>query len=473
MGTPLATVSTNDLIYSYMLASRYRSPYVFDPSNALANDADIWTTLMADADVASCIQRRNQSIVRPWRVVPSPHGTSKSLGQESIDASRKFAAICHEGLSNIDRFDAARRTLAESFILGRRYAKIYWEEQVVSLDGTPPMRWFMPIKIKDVDRRRFHWEPVWSQGPTPTKIRTDLKMFDTNRSMWQTLTPDMRRTYIEYVWQDTEDRLGYGWGALEALFYTHYFKGGTIKRLIEGIDRWANGFLIGKLDSLRAASTDLTNAELTTKMKEMLQKIRSDHVGVVEKTDELQLLEPTGKGLQIALDLVRYFNESAERLCNGSVRPAGHSVDGTGSKGAGKTEEDTSESFYQFPREDLDNVLDRDLLGAFIYYNEGTLKEIGLENAKRPRFVSAQIKKQNPVEAVEVMMTLLDHGIPILRNDVYGAAELTPPGPDDDVLEGANIGMAGLAVGEDGLPEEKSPPKDPNKIPPKKPKPKR
>ena len=464
MATPLTIFNTNDLLYSYLLASRYRSPWIYEPSNAFLREPDLWEIVRNDADILSCIQRRSQGVVRPWRIVPPPHATSKFVAKASGEATKRTAAICYEAFGYIDRFEASRRVLAEAFFLGRRYARIEWDEVYTSLDSTPEMLWYLPVKLKDVDRRRFHWVPEWSDGPDGKSLKTaiHMEMFDTNEWTWKRLSPDERRSYVEYIWEDTEDRLGHGRGALEALFFTHYFKSGTLKKLMEGVDRYANGFLKAKLDSLRSASTDLTNEELTSRMKSLAQKIRSEHIAVLGEGDDLELLETTGQGLRIALDLVRFFNESAERLANGSVRPAGHSVDGTGARAAAQVEGETSEAFYQSAREDLDSVIDRDLLGGFLYFNEANFQQLGLSRAKRPKFISQQIRKQDPKTRVEVLNA---SKVPILRSEYYEALEATPPGPDDDTIEPAahDVDMEtpsyGIREKVLGKPREGEPPK--------------
>ena len=118
------------------------------------------------------------------------------------------------------------------------------------------------------------------------------------------------------------------------------------------------------------------------------------------------------------------------------MRQSGHSVDGTGAKAAAETESDSAESWYQFPREDLDAVLDRDLLGAFLYYNEHNFAALGLDLAKRPRFTSAQEKKQDPLARLQILK-LANEMVPILTSEVYDAANATPPGEEDEVVEKA------------------------------------
>lgn len=443
---PLLSFNTQDYIYGYLLSARYQSPWVYDPSSAGLSEPDLWEILRNDDDVLTALETRRSNLVRPWRVVPSPHGTAKSAKGDVADASKRVAAIAGEALGNISMFDSARRLISDAYVIGRRYAEVEYEERWTSLDGTPEMRWYLPCRVKDVDRRRFHWVPKWSDGPGGARVKggIGLDMFDTNERAWKPLGDDQRRRLIEYIWENTEDRLGYGRGVWEAMFYTHYFKTGSQKHLMEGLDRFANGVLKGRLDSLRAASTDLSNTQLVSNMKSELQKMRTEHVIVLGDGDDVEVMDaPTG-GMSLNLEAVRYFAEKVHRLLNGSVRQAGHSVDGTGARAAAETESDTAETFYQFAREDLDAVMDRDLLGGFLYFNTGNFEALGLGQAKRPKFTSEQVRRQDPERRVAVMN---QSRVPILRSEYYEGIECTPAGPDDDVIEPAAMTPPGGGFG--------------------------
>ena len=444
MGTPLTIYNTQDLLYSYLLGSRYQSPWVYEPSNAGLSEPDLWEVLRNDDDVVTALETRRSNLIRPWSVRPNPHAGGKNGDKSVAESSRRLAAIVAEAITNISRFDASRRILSDAYVIGRRYAEIQYEEQRTSLDGTAEMDWILPVAVKDVDRRRFHWVTDWAEGDVRRKTGVHLEMFDTNEYKWVEMPPDLRRRYIEYVWEDTEDRLGYGRGVWEAMFYLHYFKSGSLKKLMEGLDRFANGVLKGRLDSLRAASTDLDNVTLIANMKRELQKMRTEHLIVLGEGDDVEIMDAPGTGMSVNMDAIRYFAEKVHRLLNGSVRQAGHSVDGTGARSAAETESDTAEHFYQFGRDDLDDILTRDLVGGFIYFNAGNFQALGLANARKPQFTSEQIKRQNPRDRVEV---LNQSKVPIGKSYYYEAIDAPVPEPDEETVEPAAAEAPGFGFG--------------------------
>ena len=150
MVTPLAVRGVSELIYDYQLSSSYKSPWVYDPSFALKQEPDIWEVVRNDVVFASAIQRRTQSIVRPWRVVPNRFAVVKGQDPKQADDSKRVASICHEGLSRIDRFDPAqpprrwifrrpnvrRDPVARGLLLARRHGP----DALASPDETPRYR---------------------------------------------------------------------------------------------------------------------------------------------------------------------------------------------------------------------------------------------------------------------------------------------------------------------------------------------
>jgi len=468
MTTPLINRGTADLIYSYMLSSAYQSPWVYDPSGADLRDPDIWEILRNQTDMLAEINRRNNSMVRPWRVAPNYHSSYSTKNKLVIDQSKQLASIAHEGLSHCSNLDEARVLLAQDFFLGRSYGLSLWEPVYCSLDGTPEMLWYLPTKIKDIDRRRVHWVPDWeyvdstgktisagSQTKWPDGRETStytyttggyrrksgihLELFNTDAWRWERVDDEMRRNLIESIYYDEEDRLGYGRGVIEAGFFTHYFLTGTFQKVMEGLDRFANGVLVGKIDSLRNASSDKTNEDVKTAMMSVLNTYRSQHYILLQDGDDVEIKESTGSGFNMSMEWIDRLVQSWARLCNGSIRSAGHS-DGTGSKAAASEEGDTSEAFYQVDRTRLDHSMDRDFLGAFLYHNQDNIRALGLDKAKRPKFTSEQIKRQSPEIAVTTITAALAAGMPLLKREAYDRIEFTPPADDDDVIEGSSGG---------------------------------
>src|SRR6185295_2187231 len=275
--TLLNVRSVSDYLYNYGLSSAFRSQYVYEPSFALSREPDIWEIVRNDANIASSIDRSTKAVVRPWRIEPFDGSKDKE--------DRTLAAILKDGIRQITRFNRRRRRISEARGRGRTYGLMLWERRAMSLGGTPEMDWYVPYAIKDIDRRRFHWTTTVNPK-TQEKTGIYLEMYNTNSSRWERLPNELRSQLIEYIYGDTEDRVGYGRGLLEATYFYHYLKTVTLEKISQGIDRWANGIWIGKLDGLRGASTTKTNEDLRAGMQNVLNIMRSQHVAVLEKVDD-------------------------------------------------------------------------------------------------------------------------------------------------------------------------------------------
>lgn len=435
--TLLSVRSVSDWLYAFGLSSAFRSPYTFEPSFALSRDADIWELVRNDLTIDGAIDRSNKSIVRPWRI-------------EAFDGSKdkpdkQIAAVLKDGLGQIELFNVRRRRLAEARFLGRTYAAILWTRRRLSLGGLPEMDWWVPYHLQDIDRRRFHWATDWDQTHR-IKVGIHLEMYNTNSGQWERLAPHLEGSLIQVVVNDTEDRVGYGRGILECVYVGHYMKTVTFEKISQGIDRWANGIVTLKLDSLRGASTDKTNEDLRLAAENLVEQIRSEHGAVLQDGDELTVIESSGTGHQMSMEFLRYLDESIERRVNGSVRPFGHSMGQTGSRAASQEEGDQSETFYQDEREHQDEVLNRDLVGGFMRVNAPALEKAGLAKARRPRFTSEQIRRQDPETSVRVMNEMGKY-VELSRREYYEKGEMTDPKGTGEEIIGpfATPGMDGDA----------------------------
>lgn len=449
MGQPLGITSVNDAIYSYILSSRYRNTVLYDQSFALNKDADIAEVIMRDASFASSIDRFQNSVVRPFRV-EAPKGTKNIK-------SKRVARIIEESFHQSMLFDDMRKRLAIGRVLGRAYEFPNWEPTVCELADNPPMEWMIPVSFENIDRRRVRWVPDWGEdgifSPTDTgrAVTTKRCLFSINQNKWLEMSEPFKRALIEDIYPMTEDRLGNGRGCEDSFYIYAYYKAIFLEKMSQGIDRWANGLLVGKIDSSRLASLPKTSANVQTAMQTVLQTARAEHVIVLDKADEIEVVTGGMEGHQMCMDGIKYCDEAVERLLNGSIRGSGHGQQ-NGARAAAETESDSSESFYQPYRQHQDEILTRDLIGFFWNHplNKQNFEKLGLAGAQMPHFTSEQIKKKSPLEAIQIITAARQAGIPLLKSEVYEDLEKTMPEPGEDVFDGS-IGLAdGTELGDRG-----------------------
>lgn len=418
--TALLLRSPNDVLYDYWLSSAYRSSWVFDPSLPLAKDPDIWETVRRDPVILSAMDRRVKNIVRPWRVEP-PKGAKREV-------DKRVAGVVQDAIGQIYRFNAARQRLCNAHFLGRGYEFIEGDYKYMSLDGNADMLWWIPTKLVDIDRRRFHFVADWHRDEQGRQYKTiHLELFSTDRNRWEPVSDAYRRALIEYTYGEEEGRVGHGRGLLEATFFYHYFKANGFEKIQQGVDRWANGILTYEVDGDIQGSKNKTNADITLAAKRLLQNARTEHVIVYQKGDKIEVVETTGTGGEMALNVVKYLDEAIERLYNGSLRPSGHGSGTTGARAEAETQADTSEQFYQDDRDDLDEVVDNYVVRLFWSHpqNRANLARLHTTDgtsfamARRPKFHSRQERKEDPKVMTEVAGQLMDRGIGLLEEEVF------------------------------------------------------
>jgi hypothetical protein len=438
MSTPLQIRTVADQIYDYMLSATYSTSWVYDQSYALYKDADVFEVIQRDASFASSIDRFQNSVVRPYRV-EAPKGTKNSQ-------SKMAARLTDAALRKSIMFDDMRKRLALGRVLGRAYEYPTWKPVTCSLADLPPMEWVLPVSFENIDRRRVRWVPqVGGENAIGGKIGGDLVtqryLYSVNRRQWLEMSDEFRSALIEDIYPMSEDRLGYGNGCYNQFYIYAYYKAIFLEKMSQGTDRWANGMLVGKIDSARLASLSKTSATVQSTMATVLQTARSEHVIVIDKADEIEVISGGMEGHQMCMDGIKYFDECVERLLNGSIRSSGHGQQ-NGARAAAETESDSSEAFYQAYRQHQDEIITRDVIGYFWGHpiNQMNMLKLGLGTAEMPKFSSEQIKKQSVLEAIQIVTQARQAGIPLLKSEVYEKIEFTQPEPMDDTFDGA-IGM--------------------------------
>lgn len=446
---PLLTRSVSDALYDYSLSSAYRSAYVYEPSFALARTPDVWEIVRNDVSFSASFDRYCNNITKPWHV----EAPKNSLD----DKDKEYSGIVEDALGQIYDFDSSRWILAEAAFLGRKYGYIESERRTISLGGTQEMEWIVPTFIKDIDRRRFRWVPVMEGDGNTQRRKTKLSMYNTINGQWQDVQPHTRQALIEYIWYNTEDRIGYGRGWMEQIYFAHYMKTGAVQKVADGLDRWAKGIWVVKLDGLRNSSTNMTNDALLAGAKTMIQTMRSDNIAVMENVDDIEVKESTGTGHEMGMSFIDYWDNGVERLVNGSTRPAGLGGQKTGARAQSETEEDTSEAHYQPARDRIDAVLNRDLVGWFISQplNRQNLEKLGLGKAKRPIYHTRQEKKLAITDVVASAELFLNQGMPLIEGELYErCGGWGVPSPEDKTVTGKMPMGQGEMIGDFGKADE-------------------
>lgn len=422
MSNPLHYRSIQGDVYAWALSSSYvEGMRVFDPSRALANDPDIYTKIELCSPAANALDQLCLRVAsKSWRLTPA--------SDDPVDV--RTAKVLEALARKTPRFTASRAILARAALWGGRYAQMTGAYRFERLpDDRVPRRWWVPGRLVDIDRRR--WRAI--AGKTPDGgVTVRWEMWSVGRRAWEPIGhPEW---FVKHIFSEREDALGAGYGLAESLQDDVYAYQIAKREGLEGLTRWAQGLPVLKLDGTKDAKTGLPNETLALRGLAVLKKMRAAGGLVIDKDDELELKEATGSGHQIVKDFLAILASDIRQRILGQDMQSGSEGGGL-NKGLSEIA-DSTEAVIQAQQEGLDDTLSVDFVGLLHRLNKPALASMGLSEGRTPRFTTTKEKVEDPTKNVEVVTKALSAGIPLVRDEVYEKLGMTPPGPDDEVIEG-------------------------------------
>lgn len=296
------------------------------------------------------------------------------------------------------------------------------------------MAWWLPTRLRHIDKRAVRLVPDRRRDGDREVVVVRRELFRPSDGRWITLDQMTRRLLLEIVYDDEQGRLGYGRGLLEALYFLWWAKGVVLKEGCQAVERWAQGFLVAKVDTEKPGSTSANTAAIRNAARDELEAHRSRHVAVMDKADEVDLVTGGGEGWQIAIEMLRYLDDCIMATSMGSIRPFGGGD--AGSFARARVEEETSDELLEFDRGIVDQTLTRGLIPLVIDNNREILSRLGLLDIRSPRFSTSQEKRDDPEKNARVVETTLRSGVPLKKTEVYERVGFSAPAEDDEVFEG-------------------------------------
>lgn len=448
---PFTLRTVNDQLWASMYASQYRTNFrLYDQDISLANDADAPEVIVRDAATCATMDQFCHEIAATGFTV-QPGGKDEH--------SERWAGVVGDMLRKCNTREAVYE-LAGYVFFGRAYAFPNFCHDWQALGDVPGQQWRRPYQLVDMDHRQFIYQPVVEYVDGKPVIRKVKRQFASAASgRYEDETPDFAKNVIELKWGDQAGRLGYGRGLVNSIFFMWRAKTIAMQYGLQGLQRWAEGLLIAKMDPDRAASPGLDNETLANDLLDKLKNMKSGNTMVVGKdAGEIELHETSGTGHQIVAWFINYCDAQIARLVLGSGMPtgAGEEAGSAGSEGKAVVQERTTTRRIQFHRSRIEECLDRTLLEQIHRLNMPQRLAAGIGAAKCPRFKITDDQHKDPLSAMELVKAMRENKMPVLKSWAYEMAGAPTPKPDDEILEAAADpmppgfgGMGGIG-GEDG-----------------------
>lgn len=466
MSLPLQTRSYTTDLYTQALSSIW-SFYdrVRDPSYALAQDVDVWEVIRRDPKIYQGTTERLHAVAGPdWRVFPFNNSKDRR--------DMLLAKVAEDALRRIPHFADARLRLAQCVFRGQATELIVGKRQRISLGGLPAMDWWVPTGLKNIDHRRFTIRPVRStdekgiervrgelyistvpmQGPGHKERPTAGPRPDSTPSsgfLTYYRKVEHPEWFVRTVYNDEEARLGYGHGANDALYFYSWIKSVLLREGLQGVERWSQGIVHGKIDENRVGNTEQTMDHERAAMLDTLTKMRSRGVIVTGKLDEVEIHTGGGEGHQIVMGLLDYVDDCIMAVCTGAILMSSKSNAGSsGSLARDLAGQVTQKGVITFDKNKMDEDLSIDLIGLFLRSNRANLVKLGLHGAGRPQFRTIGAKTKDPDKFASRLGAITQaspDGFKMRKDELFEGMDLTPPGEDDEVVIIGGPGQIGRA----------------------------
>lgn len=416
----------NSDLYNRALSSAYRVwSRLYDPDYALSRDAEIWEKCRRDATIAQAIDTRLHMVAgRGWHLEPG----------SDEEASKEAASICEEILRNVKGFTEARLQLSTATFRARSYAFIEGSSQVRKYGDGAPRDWWVPIRLRDVDRRRVRYVAEnYLDDEGRDRIRVKQQLWSVLRETFEDLDEKSLRQFVKIIYRNEESRLGYGRGLLDSIYFCWWMKSVVWKEGLQGLERWSQGVLIGKVASDREGSTGKTNEAIRDELFTALRDMRSRNVIVMGQEDDIEVRDGGGAGHEMVMSFIKYIDEKLLSLILGSVLPFGGGSE-SGSYARAQIEAETSNALIQFDREMLDEAITEDLITHIWNSNYRNFQALGLGSAGSPIFRTDLATREDPTQAAGIIQVLSSLGLPLKLAEVYRKSGFSVPAADDETF---------------------------------------
>jgi hypothetical protein len=331
--------------------------------------------------------------------------TENSILQRVLQLSLKY----------IERFQHARKSLIEkSIIYGLGIQRKYW--RTVELDEFPGYRWEVPVRLQEVDLRRFRIErnPVRPEIAyyTVWDVETDQYVQLEDRRV----NPQAYLSTQDFIWlrHEFEETSPYSRGLGEVLYRIAYIKNRTLQYWADLGEHWGKPLLVASIDAARATydaavnSGGLQNAEAAMdRWLEILENMRARHVAVKPEYDKLEVHEAGNTGNNLLKQLVDYCDSRINIVLLGAELTT--SAPSVGSYASAQLHQGTSNIIKNYSRTNEAEEYERSLLADIYFRNRLNFRALGVRwSGARPARLEISSKREEQQQELLEKASSLD-----------------------------------------------------------------
>jgi len=413
-------------LYVRALSQAFRNGIqLHDPSIWLLREPEVEEKMLRDADIRHAIGYRRHLIAgRKWNVTPSVEGSPRS------DMSVHIAT---EMLKRIEQFTRARLNLSRAFFSGARFSRIITEPMEMDIGDGRVRTWLMPVDLIDEDKRmyRIGLDPQKFDDGGGRVIKTHWERWDIAGDDFVNMTKAEFDATLRHVYEDDQAALGHGTALREALGWWWYAKTHVFQESLQAVERFAQGIIHAKIDGVRDAD-GRPNTQLVAEWQSVLEDLRSRHVLVSDKNDDIEVISGSSEGHQLLSDIRAELRNTIYTLVMGANLTTAASEGG--SYALAEVQENSTEALLRYDRETLQEMLSAQLIGYLWRANWANLVELKVEK-ERPNFAISAEKVLDPKERALIAQIANQMGVKISRDDFLEQIGYRIPEDGEEVIE--------------------------------------
>jgi len=406
--------------YTWDLRGAYAGIRIWDNDFAIARDPWIYEKMERDPLIRQCLWDRISTVGgKAWSVVPA---------QDPNENDKLAARVMSQCVAELDQyggFHAARINLARFLWYGATFGAIYGKRKPRAFGDTTARNWWVPTEIRDISKRRVR---IWRRHGRI--IRTLERILKPDGEIGYTSDPFPDDRVIAAVYDDQESQLGFGRGIADACYWPFMIRWKMREEGYQAARVWAQGIIHGKIDAAGVGDTTQDSEKVRDDFANAIRDMKSRGVIVTGLTDELESFDALGSGAQHLLEWDQRYADDLRMLITGAKLPTGGGGD-TGSLARASEEAETSEGQYQTDSALLDDAITEGLITPVWRANAENLAELGLQDARMPRFRSESERKESYESKVARLKAAQDAGLVVTKSEAYEVTGFTEPTEDD------------------------------------------
>jgi hypothetical protein len=436
---------------------------------ALLADSDLYEEVRQDPVVTHALEYLALLVAgTEWEVLPAP-GDPKS---------ERLVPFIKGALDHIHDFVWVRKYLTDAVLMGMAVGKKTrsgpHKARRIGSDVVP-RHWTLVDSVEPIDKRRLEIERMWeyeeTNDPTMSTIGDPIhywKLYDPYNLNWtiiedRAVMPQARMAHQDFVWhfsENREDRVGYGRGVLEVLYTCIRIKSHLTQYRAAYCEKHAMPWLIAKIDVMkRVSASGLASGDIKTvtgvisEFLDVLTQMQGRHVAVADKSDDIQVIEPTGSGNTHIADFIDYLDRVMTQLILGATLNTQQQVGAASSSYAqSRTHEASTDAVVNYHRTRLEETLRDDIVQGFINDNYSIFAAMGLADVDPPYIRLTDERKITPQMQGEMLAQAQNMGLGkyISVDKALEGMRLKKASPGEEVMGDTPGGGDMFGLGMDG-----------------------